>query len=125
MPQNPTGAYVAKTPANVLAPLSIDAAGNLKVSAQEVSSDAKSSLNITANTVVKASAGKILQISVVVAGSAAGSVYDAATVATAAAANEIAVLPGTAGVLAIKDWPCATGIVVEPGTGQTIAVAYV
>lgn len=83
----------------------------------------KSALNITANTVVKATPGFVVSLSVVVAGSGAGSINDAATVAAAAAANEIAVIPATAGTYAIS-FPASNGIVVKPGTGQTIAISY-
>lgn len=83
----------------------------------------KRTLNITANTVVKASAGFVATVSVVVAGSGAGSLHDSLTVAAAAAANEIAVLPTTAGVYTIN-FPATSGIVVKPGTGQTIAISF-
>lgn len=83
----------------------------------------KSVLNITANTVVKASPGFVVSVSVVVGGSAAGGVYDAATVAAGVAATQIAVLGTTAGVFNIS-FPAANGIVIKPGTGQTIAVSY-
>lgn len=84
----------------------------------------KSSLNITANTVVKAQKGRCARVVVIVAGSGAGTLHDAATVAAAATANEIFAIPTTAGSYEI-DFPCANGIVVKPGTGQTIAVSYI
>jgi len=80
--------------------------------------------NITATTVVKTTAGRIAKISVIVAGSGAGSVYDAATTGAAGAANEVAVIPATAGVVNI-DFPVSNGIVVSPGTGQTLAISYI
>lgn len=83
----------------------------------------KSVLNITAATVIKAVAGRICNVSVVVAGSAPGSINDAATTGAVAAANEVVVVPNTVGVYAI-DMPTANGIVVVPGTGQTLAVSY-
>lgn len=39
-------------------------------------------------------------------------------------ANQIFVIPNIVGVNLI-DWPCLAGIVVTPGTGQTIAVSYI
>jgi len=81
------------------------------------------SLNITANTVVKTTPGFIVSVSVVVAGSAAGGVYDATTIAAGVAATQIAVTPATAGVYAVN-FPATSGIVVKPGTGQTIAISY-
>lgn len=83
----------------------------------------KSALNISANTVVKATNGFVVRVSVVVAGSAAGSVNDAATVAAATSANEIAVIPDTVGTYSIE-FPAFSGIVVKPGTGQTVAISY-
>ena len=83
-----------------------------------------SSLNITAATVVKAGPGRLVRISVVVAGSAAGTANDCITTGAAAAANEIAAIPNSVGVIPLE-WPCATGIVVVPGTGQTLAVSYI
>lgn len=79
--------------------------------------------NITAPTVIKAVGGRVAKVSVVVAGSAAGAVHNVATVAAAAAANQIAVVPDTVGVYDIN-MPCGAGIVVVPGTGQTLAVSF-
>lgn len=82
-----------------------------------------SSLNITAAKAVKATPGTLVRISVVVAGSAAGSANDCATTGAAAAANEICSIPTTVGVIELQ-WPCAVGIVIAPGTGQTVSVSY-
>jgi hypothetical protein len=81
------------------------------------------SLNITAATVIKAAPGRLVRISVIVAG-AAGTANDCTTTGAAAAANEIAVIPAAVGPVPL-DWPCLAGIVVVPGTGQTIAVSFV
>ena len=80
-------------------------------------------LDITASTVVKASAGAIINVSVLVVGTSTGTVNDVATTAGAAVANQVAVIPEAVGTYAIG-MPCATGIVVVPGTGQTLAVSY-
>jgi hypothetical protein len=85
--------------------------------------DAQTVLDITAATVVKASPGRLALISVIVAGSAVGAAYDAVSVTGNTAADQVAVIPNTVGVYVI-DWPCLAGIVVAPGTGQTISVAY-
>jgi hypothetical protein len=79
-------------------------------------------LNITATTVIKASAGRLVRINVIVAG-AAGSANDCTTTGAVAAANEVAVIPAVVGPVWL-DWPCNNGIVVAPGAGQTIAVAF-
>jgi hypothetical protein len=81
------------------------------------------SLNITSATVIKASPGRLARINVIVAG-AAGTVNDCTTTGAVASSNEIAVIPATVGPI-LLDWPCAAGIVVAPGSGQTIAVSYV
>ena len=85
----------------------------------------KSVLNITAATLVKASAGRLATISVLVVGTTVGSANDSATVAGAAPANQIAVIPEavTTSPL-VMNFPCKNGIVVTPGTGQTLAVSF-
>lgn len=129
MPQNPLQSNVAVY-AGARVPLNTDASGNLLVSVDGTVTvnpnpdDASSVKNITAATVVKATPGTALVVSVVVAGSAAGFVHDAATTGTAAASNAIAVTPAAVGTQILR-FPCSAGIVVAPGTGQTIAIAYV
>ena len=88
----------------------------------------KSALNITSATLIEATndnyaSVRAVRVNVLVAGSTAGSVNDAATVATAAASNQVFVIPNTVGSYLI-DWPCFAGLVVTPGTGQTVAIAY-
>lgn len=89
-----------------------------------ISQGTQSLLNITAAAIIKGAPGRVVRISVVVAGTAAGSVNDVATTAGAAAANQIAAIPNAVGVIQL-DWPCTAGIVVTPGTGQTIAVSFI
>lgn len=79
--------------------------------------------NITAATVIKGTPGTIFTVSVNVAGTAAGKVSDAATVATVAAANLVSTIPSTVGDIKLE-WPCAVGIVVTPGAGQTLSVSF-
>lgn len=88
---------------------------------------AKNSLNITAATVVKAAPGTLLGIQVLVAGSGLGSVNDCTTVAAVATANQVAVVEESVTTVPLppNGFPCKAGIVVTPGTGQTLAVAYV
>lgn len=83
-----------------------------------------SHLNITGNTVVKNTAGRVFTVVVEVAGSGNGSVNDAATTVAGSAANLIAVTPQTVGPILMGGFPCANGIVVLPGTGQTIGVSF-
>lgn len=89
-----------------------------------VSVSGKSKLNITSATVVKASPGTILGVNVIVGGSGAGAIYDLTTNAPAAAA-EVAVTPTTVGPInGLYFWPCLKGILVVPGTGQTVAISF-
>lgn len=76
---------------------------------------------ITSATLVKAGQGRIARVSVVVAGSSAGAVYDAS--AATATTDKLVTLPTTVGVTEIN-LPVNNGIVVAPGTGQTIAISY-
>lgn len=80
-------------------------------------------LNLTSATLVKGSHGFVVRVSVNATSSTAGAIYDSATVAGAASSNLIAVIPATVGTYAIE-FPAVNGIVVSPGTGQTVAVSY-
>jgi hypothetical protein len=87
----------------------------------------KNVLNVTTNTLVKGSPGRVATVIVNTAGSTAGAVYDASSVAsitTATAASKlVATIPNTVGIYPM-DFPCLTGVVVEPGTGQVVSVSY-
>lgn len=82
-----------------------------------------STLNLTAAAVVKPVTGRVQRVVVLVAGSAAGAVYDSNSTSGNTAANQVASIPNVVGSYLI-DFPCAQGIVVVPGTGQTLAVSY-
>jgi hypothetical protein len=81
-------------------------------------------LNITTPTLVAAGAGLVASVSVVVPGSAAGTVNDAASTGAASAANAFLTLPPTNTSFLAARWKVDMGIVVVPGTGQTIAISY-
>jgi len=76
---------------------------------------------LTAATVVKASSGRIAVISVIVAGSAAGAVYD--STATGNTTKPLFVIPMTVGVYVVN-LPASFGIVIAPGTGQTVSGSF-
>jgi hypothetical protein len=76
---------------------------------------------ITAANVVKSSAGRIANVVVIVGGSATGMVYDAN--ATGVTTNPVYVIPTTPGVYVVN-MPLSIGLVVAPGTGQTVTVSY-
>ena len=91
---------------------------------------AKSALNVTGPAVVISaknatsySGGRCAKIIVTVAGTTTGAAYDAATVAGAVAANLIFVIPNVSGIYLV-DFPYLNGLLIVPGTGQTVSVAY-
>jgi hypothetical protein len=123
MSQNPLGAYVAKNPSNILVPLTTDANGNLFIGTGSIGKS-----NITTPIVIKASSGRLVKIVVnTVATGGVLSAHDCATTGAAAAANQIigigAAWPA-AGTVIPLDWPCAAGIVVDPGTGGNVSVSF-
>lgn len=77
--------------------------------------------SITAATLVQSGQGRLARVSVVVAGSSAGSIYDASV--STATTNQIWVIPNTVGVTDVN-LPVNNGIVVVPGTGQTVVISY-
>jgi hypothetical protein len=120
MMQPPLGLN-SKNPKNALTPTEVGYGGDLAVSPGGLDSV----LNITAATLVKATPGRLAQISVLVVGTTVGSANDAATVAGAATANQIGVIPEAVTTSPLVfNWPCTAGIVVTPGTGQTLAVSF-
>jgi len=98
-------------------------ANPVKYNAVVVGKGTNTAKNITAATVIKAVAGRVCVVSVIQAGSGAGGIYDLNTTSGSGVANAICVVPDTQGVFSV-DMPCSTGILVVPGTGQTLAVSY-
>ena len=76
---------------------------------------------ITSATVVKGSAGRICEIAVISAGTTTGYVYDSAT--TSATTATMIPIPNIVGVYRVQ-WPMSIGVLVIPGTGQTISGSY-
>lgn len=81
-------------------------------------------LSITAATIIKSSPGRVYVVSVIVAGSTAGAVYDSKLTTGNTAANQIGVIADVLGPVNFCGFPTNTGIVVVPGTGQTLAVSW-
>jgi hypothetical protein len=79
------------------------------------------SAGITAATLVKSSPGRVATVVVIVAGSGAGHIYDA--ISASATTNPLFVIPMTVGVT-VLNMPATFGIVVAPGSGQTVTVSY-
>jgi len=122
MPQSPLQANVAINPALKSAPLQTDLSGNLLTG-----NGSLNKLNVTAATVIKAAAGRICKITVNTVTSTSLVVSDAASTGAVAAANlvlSVAAAQLTAGQIINLDFPCATGIVVNPGTGGVVSVSF-
>lgn len=83
----------------------------------------RAALNVTAATVLKNTPGICVSVAVVVVGSTVGTVNDVATTGGAAATNQFGTIPNAVGTYQFN-WPCGTGIVIVPGTGQTLAVTF-
>lgn len=84
-------------------------------------SGAQSTSQIAAAAVLKTAAGRVAQVSVTVAGSVPGFVYDANQIT--GASNILYTIPNVVGVYAVN-MPANVGIVVSPGTGQTVTVSW-
>ena len=82
-----------------------------------------SRLNVTVATVLKVGSGAVGKVSVLVVGSTVGTINDVATTGAAAAGNLIAPIPMALGVINLE-FPFAVGLVIVPGTGQVLSVAY-
>ena len=79
------------------------------------------SYGLTATTVVKSSSGRLARISVIVAGSANGMAYDATS--TSVTTAPICVIPDSIGITVVN-MPFQNGLVVAPGSGQTVSVSF-
>lgn len=76
---------------------------------------------LAAPTVVKASSGRIARISVIVGGSATGFVYDSGSLPVTT--RPLYVIPTAVGVYEVN-LPASFGVLVSPGSGQTVSGSY-
>lgn len=76
---------------------------------------------LTVPTVVKTSSGRVAVISVTVAGSAPGTLYDGA--ALGATTKPLCVIPNTVGPFVVN-MPTSFGLLVVPGSGQTVSGSF-
>jgi len=83
----------------------------------------QTSVTITAPTLIFIGAGYLVNFSVVVAGSASGTINNANAVASATAANVLCAIPATVGITKVGQ-VFSSGLVVTPGTGQSVNVTY-
>jgi len=81
------------------------------------------SLTVTTQTLVVTGKGFLVSFSVTVAGTANGAVNNAQSTALSTATNVLCATPTTVGV-----YPCGLvftdGLVISPGTGQSVNVTY-
>ena len=82
---------------------------------------ARISPDITSATLVRTGAGRVAMISIVVGGSTTGTIYD--TNNASLTNNPIFTIPDTPGIMFVN-LPVVNGIVVTPGTGQTVSISY-
>lgn len=64
-----------------------------------------------------------MNLTITDAGSAEGSVHDASSVGDADTSNIITVIPNSTGILPLN-FPFTNGLVVKPGTGQSVSLTY-
>ena len=83
----------------------------------------QTSVTVTTATLIYAGTGYLVNFSVVVAGSTAGTISNTNAVASVAAANALCTVPATVGIVKVGQ-VFSTGLVVTPGTGQSINVTY-
>lgn len=81
------------------------------------------SATVNTSTLVIAGNGRLISFSVVVAGSANGLIHNAGTPSGGTAANALVATPTTVGVYA-ANMVFTNGLVIAPGTGQSINVTY-
>ena len=79
------------------------------------------SANLTSATLLKIGSGRVAMVSIVVGGSSSGIIYDVNNVALTT--NPIFTIPDTPGIIFVN-LPVVNGIVVVPGTGQTVSVSF-
>lgn len=77
--------------------------------------------NITSPTVIQSGQGRVVRVSVIVAGSADGLIYDANS--SAATTDKLVTIEKVVGIYEVN-MPVNNGIVVHPGTGQTVSISY-
>lgn len=78
--------------------------------------------NVTSATYIKSGAGRIARVSVVIVGSANGIIYDAASINDTSRAIYKVTFAATG--IQVVDLPFQYGLLIIPGTGQTLAGSY-
>jgi hypothetical protein len=86
--------------------------------------DVQGSVNapdISAPTLVKTGAGRVATVSILSAGTSVGTIYDAASLTDTT--RPIVTIVNTVGVFTAP-MPVSFGILIVPGSGQVVSVAY-
>lgn len=78
---------------------------------------------LTSQTLIATGSGYLVNFSVTVAGTTVGTVNNAVSTAAAAASNALVGTPNTIGVYS-AGVRFTSGLVVTPGTGQSVVVTY-
>jgi hypothetical protein len=118
--QGPFGVNAAVNPNGSYSPMRVDSGKNLVVT--ETATATSSVLAVSGPAVALAQgSGTLLTINVITA-SGVGAVYDVALAASAATANQIGVIPATAGIYTYK-FPFINGLVINPSS-SVISVNY-
>lgn len=76
---------------------------------------------LTATTLVKTTSGRLCTVSVIVSGAAVGKIYDASSASVTT--NPVYTIPTAVGVYVVN-LGMLYGVVVAPGTGQTVTIGY-
>lgn len=106
---------VLTTLKNLVTGLATLAQGYLNVQGQQ------NFAGLAQTTIVKTSAGRIARVSVIVPGAATGFVYD--SISVSATTKPLYVIPTTVGVYEVN-LPASFGIMIVPGTGQTVSGSF-
>lgn len=81
------------------------------------------SSTVTSSTLVVAGSGRLVGVSIIVAGTTSGLIHNSATTGGASASNALVATPVTIGFYAVGQ-RFTNGLVIVPGTGQSINVTY-
>jgi hypothetical protein len=83
----------------------------------------QTSATVTTSTFLVSGSGYVVNFAVVVAGSSAGTINNANATGSTAASNVLCTIPTTVGVYQTGQ-AFTSGLVIVPGTGQSINVTY-
>ena len=100
------------------------AINNLGTTLKSYNEGQYTSSTVTGSTLIVAGAGRLVSIIIVIAGTTTGYVYNSSTVAGILPANAILALPPSAVGVYPVGAKFTAGLVIVPGTGQSVNVTY-